>query len=219
MEHKIKDGWSESAWKSVAVKSIRIGWPEGLLQAGRRLCPSAMKSILVVQLFEDVFPAVEEIDEVMAEVSELNYKALCRRETHHGRGHTKEFCRLEKEACAEAEKWGPRIDSQAKSLLHVWTPPRLRNVFWTWQKMNVHDAGVKRTIDEAPWRGIPKSFIDVHCHEGRKRGIKDTIVSGHYHRHAGIAEIVDSQGWAGIRGIVHGEASLRVLGALQMMLL
>ena len=83
---KMIDGYSESLWKSVVVKSLRIGWPAGLEEASRRLNKSTMKSLLICGLFEDVFPPEEELQEAMDEVNRFDFEALCSRETHHGQG-------------------------------------------------------------------------------------------------------------------------------------
>ena len=47
---KMVDGFTESAWKSLAVKAIRLGWPEGLRQAAYRLSPATMRALLYVGL-------------------------------------------------------------------------------------------------------------------------------------------------------------------------
>jgi hypothetical protein len=57
----VVDDWTKSAWKSLAIKSLRIGWPEGLRQGERRLSPSVLRSTLIVSLFENVFPPGSEL--------------------------------------------------------------------------------------------------------------------------------------------------------------
>jgi hypothetical protein len=74
---RVVDGWSESAWKSLTVKSLRIGWPEGLRQAEQRLTRSTVQMLLLASVFEDVFPAREELQEVVAEVKAREWDALC----------------------------------------------------------------------------------------------------------------------------------------------
>ena len=39
-QQRFIDDWSESAWKSLVVKSLRMGWPIGLEQAAGRLSRS-----------------------------------------------------------------------------------------------------------------------------------------------------------------------------------
>ena len=82
---RIVDGWSESAWKSLAIKSLRIGWPEGLRQAEARLTGSTMQMLLLASVFEDVLPPESELPDVLAEVKGREWEELCGRETHHGR--------------------------------------------------------------------------------------------------------------------------------------
>lgn len=58
---RVADAWSESAWKSLLVKALRIGWAEGLRQAEQRLTRSTMEMLLLASVFEDVFPPASEL--------------------------------------------------------------------------------------------------------------------------------------------------------------
>jgi hypothetical protein len=83
---KFVDGFSESLWKSLVVKALRIGWVAGIEAAAQRLAPSTIQATLLCGIFEDVFPAVSELTDALAEVRRKAFEALCQRETHHGRG-------------------------------------------------------------------------------------------------------------------------------------
>lgn len=194
--------FSRSVWKSLAVKSLRLGWPAGLERAQAELSLSEMQSLLTVGVFEDVFPAVSELHQVMHEVRRLDYFALCRRDTHHGRGITPTFCKLAPEAVRAAEFQRDYLWSQAHDL-GVLLPPRGLNVFWTWQALAPSDAGITREVDGAPYRGLPVAVLDAHTLEGKRRGVEVTILSGHYSQHARIAELVASAGWKALRDQVH----------------
>lgn len=195
-------GFSKSAWKSLAVKSLRIGWPAGLRVAESALGKSEMKMVLTCGVFEDIFPAVSEINQVMHEIRSLDYEALCQRETHHGRGHTERFCQLEPQAVAAAEQRKPSIWARGKEL-GIWLPLRSLNCFWTWDEIHPNDAGKTRDIDTAVWNGMPAVMLDAHTKEGKALNQGVTLLSGHYHQHHAISEHVARDGWAWIRAQVH----------------
>lgn len=199
---KMIDGYSESLWKSVVVKSLRIGWPEGLKEASRRLNKSTMKSLLICGLFEDVFPPEEELQEAMDEVNRFDFEALCARETHHGQGLAGRFCDLEDDAVYAARNHKPEIWSAAKKY-GIWLPPRAMNVFYTWHWLSNEIRGGKREIDRTPWTGIPKVMADSHTYEGKKIGQGITLLSGHYSQHRRIGILVQEKGWQWVRDKVH----------------
>jgi len=208
---KMIDGYSESLWKSVVVKSLRIGWPAGLEEASRRLSKSTMKSLLICSLFEDVFPPEEELKLAMDEVNRFDFEALCARETHHGQGLTDRFCDLEDEAVYAARNSMPDIWAAAKKY-GIWLPPRSLNVFYTWHKLRSNIVGGKREIDPTPFTGIPKVMADSHTYEGKKMGQGITLLSGHYSQHREIGRLVQEKGWGWIREQVHGSGVLEVQG-------
>jgi hypothetical protein len=198
---RIVDGWSESAWKSLAVKSLRIGWPEGLRQAEQRLARSTMDWLLLAGVLEDVFPAERELHDVVAELKARDWQALCSRETHHGRGYTEAFCALEKRAVAAARDPSPLYPEARR--LGLYLPRRAWNVFWTWLELAPADEGVRREVDATPWRGMPRAILDSHTTEGKARGVKITVASGHYQAHLHLAELVAAYGWPTVRRRVH----------------
>ena len=208
---KMIDGYSESLWKSVVVKSLRIGWTEGIKEASRRLNKSTMKSLLICGLFEDVFPPEEELQEAIDEVYRFDFEALCSRETHHGQGLTDRFCDLEVEAVYAAENRKQEIWDAAKKY-GIWLPPRALNVFYTWYRLRNEIRGGRREIDRTPWTGIPKVMADSHTYEGRKMRQGITLLSGHYSQHRKIGQLVQEKGWEWIREQVHCSGVLEVQG-------
>ena len=208
---KMIDGYSESLWKSVVVKSLRIGWPAGLEEAARRLNKSTMKSLLMCGLFEDVFPPEEELQEAIGEVYRFDFEALCSRETHHGQGLADRFCDLEDDAVYAARNHKEEIWAAARKY-GIWLPPRALNVFYTWNRLSNEIRGEKREIDRTPWTGIPKVMADSHTYEGKKIGQGITLLSGHYSQHRRIGILVQEKGWQWIREQVHGSGLLEVQG-------
>lgn len=197
------DGWSKSLWKSLAVKSLRMGWPAGLEAAERALNPSTLRSLLTCGVFEDTFPATGEIDAVLEAVDGNEYERLCRWETHHGRGYTDRFCDLEDEAVRAARQRGVEIFPRAREL-GIWIPPRALNCFWTWLKVEPSRGGT-REIDPRPFEVIPRAMADGHTYEGKHLNQKVTVLSGHYQQHRSLGRRVLEEGWSRIREEVHGD--------------
>lgn len=210
------DGYSESLWKSVVVKSLRIGWPAGLEEASRRLNKSTMKSLLICGLFEDVFPPEEELRKAMDEVERFDFEALCARETHHGQGLTDKFCDLEDEAVYAARNRKSEIWAVAKKY-GIWLPPRALNVFYTWYKLKDEITGGLRRVDRTPWQGIPKVMADSHTYEGKRMGQNITLLSGHYSQHREIGRLVQEKGWQWIRDKVHSSGTFEVVDIIKQM--
>jgi len=201
-EIKFRDGFSESAWKSLVVKSLRIGWVEGLEKASKVLPPSIVKPLLIGGLFEDTFPAsFEELNECLEEIETKNYEALCSRETHHGRGYTEEFCDMADEACQQGPLVGGDIMNKLmrkKSNL-TWLNPRVYNCLYTWAKITPEDVGVKRQPLHMEFLGMPTNILDGHTYEGKRRGRIVALLSGHYENHRTIGKRVMKEGWDKIR--------------------
>ena len=201
----LKDGFSESAWRSLAVKSIRLGWPAGLIEAEKRLGKSYMKQALLCGAFEDIFPAITELAAVREEIQALNYPALCARETHHARGHTARFCELKDEACGLAKNRPEAIMLRARQSYSLALSPRACNVFWTWHLMQPSDAGKTRDLDDTPWTGMPEAMLDSHTYEGKVARVDATVLSGHYAQHARLSKLVTDGGWQSVRSVVHSK--------------
>jgi hypothetical protein len=194
-----KDGFSEGAWKSLAVKSLRVGWPEGLRQAQLRLGKSKTSYQLVCGMFEDVFPATDELAAARQEVKDADYDSLCSRETHHGRGYSDAFCDLADEACA-----APPMYEKLREI-ELWIPRRANNTFYTWVKLEPVDSGVRRSIDETPWTGMPVWVLDAHTPEGRRSKSGYTPLSGDYDTHRAIGQRVMAEGWGPLRSEMHAD--------------
>jgi hypothetical protein len=206
-----RDGFSEGAWKSLAVKSLRIGWPEGLRQAVARLSRSSVNALLLCGIFEDTFPAVVEMEETRAEAMTLAFETLCARETHHGRGYTDAFCDLEQEAVEKARNDPEAIYAAARAF-NLRLPLRSLNCFYTWVNLRPKDAAVRRPLDDAPWRGMPKVMLDGHTLEGKQLGQRVGLLSGHYEQHRVIGQRVMREGWDPIRAEAH-ENTIQPTGA------
>lgn len=200
-QFKYIEGWSESVWKSLVVKALRIGWVEGLQKAHQVMGKSAMRQLLVAGLFEDVYPAgFAELDECIAEIEAADYEALCQRQTHHSRGLTPEFFRLAEEACTIGKTYGDAITKELKENTNVgWINPRIYNCLYTWRKMNPKDTNKKRKAFHMKWSGMPECVLDAHTFEGKKKGNDVTLLSGHYENHDVIGKRVMKEGWSGLR--------------------
>lgn len=197
------DGWSESLWKSLAVKSLRMGWPAGLERAERALNPSAIRTQLTCGIFEDTFPATDDVDAVLEAVNANDYERLCRWETHHGRGYTDAFCDLEEEAVAAARKRRGAIFGKAREL-DIWVPPRALNCLWTWMEL-APSRGGKRDVDPRPFEAVPRAMADGHTYEGQILDQEVTVLSGHYRQHRTLGKRVSAEGWSGLREEVHSD--------------
>lgn len=201
---KLIDRYSESVWKSLVVKSLRIGWPTGLDEAAKRLAPATVDALLVCGVFEDIFPPQAELHDCLLEIRSKNYDSLCSRETHHGRGFTEAFCALETEACAAALAERERLLQQAYAL-GVQLPPRALNCFYTWLKIAPQDSNVKRSLDDVAWTGVPLAIADGHTYEGKVRGTLETLLSGTYSNHTVLGKRVMKEGWSQIRRSTHSQ--------------
>lgn len=206
------EGTSESAWKSMAIKAIRMGWPEGLRQCAERIGKSTTKSLLLVQVFEDIFPAVSDLPDVLRQVRDLDYVSLCRWDTHCGRGLSDAFCDLAEEACEAAQKERKWIWDKGKEY-GVWLPPRALNTFYTWVSILPQESGKFRSLDERPWSGVLLAAVDGHCAEGRRLGRKDLMLSGAYHRLRQLGVLVREHGWEHVRQLAHAEGVYHPPGA------
>jgi hypothetical protein len=201
-----RDGFSEGAWKSLMVKSLRIGWPEGLKQAAVRLTRSTVNALLLSGVFEDIFPAVAELDRTRLDVMSFDLRSLCERETHHGRGYTEAVCDLEREA-VDAARSNQEAIYAAAGEFNLRLPSRSLNCFYTWMKLRPDDPGVRRTLDEAPWRGMPQVVLDGHTPEGKRVGQRVGLLSGSYEQHRVIGQRVMKEGWGPIRAEAHEETA------------
>jgi hypothetical protein len=202
---RIIDGFTENAWVSLAVKSLRMGWPEGLAQARARVCKSKIASTITCGTFEDIFPPRSELTTVLMEIKIEDFNSLCARETHHGRMLTNQFCSLEHRAVEAAKDFRQKalMSKIAINDFRMWLPPRSFNCFWTWLEIKPEDYGIRREVDRTPWTGMPEAMLDLHTPEGRNSHRFVTILSGTYKQHHAIGQIVMKEGWGRIRDEVH----------------
>lgn len=197
-EIKFIDGFSESVWKSLVVKSLRIGWVDGLNQASYRLSKSTMQSLLTAGIFEDLFPgSLNELNVEYNEIKNGEYYELCKHQTHHGRNYSNAFCDMESEAVKEGRSkgYGIMINYVAPNTDLKWLNPRVNNCLYTWYKIKPTDEGKTRNVLELDFKGIPDCVIDGHTYEGKQLGRSCLLLSGHYENHRKIGEIVMKNGW------------------------
>lgn len=194
------DGFSESAWKSLVVKSLRIGWVNGLQEASKKISKSTMESLLLAGLFEDVFPGSwKELDNCILEIKSGNYKSLCERNTHHGRGYTDAFCDLENEAVEKGRSEGYELMKEVQNNSSLrWLNPRVFNCLYTWMKIKPNDENSKRAIMTHQFSGMPECILDGHTYEGKCSGRRIGLLSGHYSQHREIGKLVSFVGHWGI---------------------
>ena len=209
-EYLVIDGMSESIWKSMVVKALRIGWVEGLQAAAERLPRSTMDGLLVCGLFEDLFPAgLRELEMEYQEIRRQDYEALCAHETHHGRGYAPVFFNMAGEAMANrmlATNFTAQI-AQETSL--KWINPRVFNCVYTWGRIAPKDEGVLRDPFHHPFTGVPMSVVDSHTLEGKRSGAGMTILSGHYENHLRLHRVF-TEGWGWVRDQVAAEPVYKV---------
>lgn len=182
--------------KSLAVKAVRIGWPAGVDAASRHLAPSELRSVLVGQVFEDIFPAPPALPEVLAEIARGDWAALCRRDTHHtAPGLTAWIMR-------QVPKYAERkieMVVECRALYGVRLPPRAAGCFGAWRIATEYSVG-HRPLDEAKYTGVPAAALDMHV--GRWRG--ETTLSGTCANHVRLADWIQRDGWAAVRRVTHG---------------
>lgn len=197
---RIVDGLSESLWKSLAVKALRIGWAPGLRKCAETIAPSTVKAMLLCGLFEDTFMTEGDVRHCIHLVNTQSWDALCAFDTHHGRGYTDQFCALRDAAKSAATTRDPSLFATARQY-GIWLQPRMMNVLYTWREV-APTRGGQREVDQTPWSGMPVCMADKHTPEGRGRV---TVLSGTYDQHAAIGARVMREGWAGLRAEVHAD--------------
>ena len=196
--------WSESAWLSLAVKSLRLGWPAGLSRARDEIGKTRIRSLLTCGIFEDVFPTEEDLPAILACIRTHDYPTLCSYGTHHDRGYAEAFCDLEREAVAAAKSPDSRRALWAEATKRkLWLPMRSLNCFYTWLQVRPSRGGF-RTVDEHGWAGMPVAVLDGHTQEGKAAGCRMTALSGHYENHRRLGDRVLSEGWEPLRREIHG---------------
>jgi len=90
---------TDSAIKSLIVKSVRVGWLDGIIAAVKMKNEEFVINVINRQFVEDIFPAIQDFENLIKKLKNADYETVLAYETHHGRGYTDQFCDLEKEAC------------------------------------------------------------------------------------------------------------------------
>ena len=203
------DGISESLWKSCAIKAIRVGWLPGLEAASKRLSRSTLTGVALVQLFEDVFPAVQDIEDCLKAIAAKDWRKYLSYDTHHGRGYSDAFAELKDEANKMAKTAPSESVANAKRVYPYLPdlPPRAMNVLYVWAKIQP-DHGGFRTVDMTPFRGIPVSCCDKHTTEGYSRGY--TWLSGSWENHRALGKLVQERGWSCVQKRLADEQAIEV---------
>jgi hypothetical protein len=200
-EIKFIEGFSQSAWKSLAIKSIRIGWVDGLQKCSSVLSKSEMTTLMVGSLFEDIFPIrYKDLDEAYTEIKNQDWESLCTRNTLHGRGYGQAFFDMADEACSSDREYNEGIVRAIRSNTQLtWINPRVYNCLYTWYKINPNGENYYRLPLYHKWNGMPKIALDGHTYEGKRSGQDCLLLSGHYENHLVIANRVMNEGWEILR--------------------
>jgi hypothetical protein len=200
---KFINGFSQSAWKSLAIKSLRIGWVNGIMESAKNLSKSELETLLISGLFEDVFPSsYKDLDSAFEEIKNKDWYALCSRNTLHGRGYAQEFVDMERDACSFGYKQGDMILNEIRSRTKMtWINPRVYNCLYTWYtiKPRATEENYFREVLVHEWEGMPQNILDGHTYEGKCKKLDMCLLSGHYENHQVIGERVMAEGWEGIR--------------------
>jgi len=188
------DGVSEGLWKSCAIKAIRVSWLPGVEAASKRLSQTVMRSVALVQLFEDTLPAVQDIEDCLKAIEAKDWDKYLRYDTHHGRGYSDRFADLKDEANNIAKTAPSEPLTKARNVYPPLPdlPPRAMNVLYVWATIRP-DRGGFRPVDTSPFRGIPVSSCDKHTTEGYTRGY--TWLSGSWENHRALGRLVQDKGW------------------------
>lgn len=204
------DGFSESMWKSLLVKSERMGWLEGVLEAEKRLPKSKVQQLLISGVFEDIWPHQDEIYLCIDWIKEQNYEPLLAIQTHHGKGLTPSYHSYHD---TTDDWWYHKMPQLIKLIqdnlpgIYVGKMALGNAMSWIYHKGLIKK--VARTVDKTPFTGIKPAFADQHTYEGKKIGTLETILCGHPDVTLGMTyPVVRSGGWEEVRRRVHAEPNL-----------
>lgn len=196
-EVKYKEGYTDSTWKSLAIKAVRVGWPQGIKKARDVLGKSKIRGVLIGQLFEDTFPVnYQGIDQAIDFIEKEDYVSLCRIATHHTRGfynygdwiwYVDLFVKW-KDLSFQHEKESWRMLQYLRSNTNIgYVTPRVLCCIWLWFKINPQNGG-ERSILDKPYTGMPNNVMDMHTYEGKVKGQKLTLLSGLWENHLKFGE-------------------------------
>jgi len=211
---KYVDGLSFYAWVSLVVKSVRLGWPEGIRQAEARIGNYLTKRTAEVQIMEDISPTEDLLPEIQRLVWTANWDELCTYDTHHGRGSTRliETTFQQKyESYCEDERNRPELEALADIYRFKKPQARIYGDLITWHNLKNELPEMKmRSIDTHPWRGVPIDVLDRHTSEGKRAKRLDTILSGSVEGHLMLADAVQKHGWEVVRDHIHAKEVFKV---------
>jgi len=178
--------------ESLAVKSVRIGWPNGIAAAAR-LGGKAIIRQIQAQVWEDLCCQPQR---AFAAIDNRDWAELCRVPTHHQvLGMTRQvMAQYQANSRSFAELYEIAKDRCFPLI------PRAAGCFSAWLELPIWHAP-DREIDRAPYRGIPEAMMDFHAHPRHGK----TILSGTVDGHRRLADMVQSGGWEYVRGLAHEE--------------
>ncbi len=195
---------SRSLHVSVAVKSLRLGWPDGFRAAIAAVPNVSVSGLLLAACFEDWWPSRGQLPEVLA-LDELD--EMCGIDTHHGaRGLSEQYASIapvvEKQLARDGS-YRVAMGRRAREFGLGWLPPRAFAEWSIWWEADPPPAP-RRELDPAPFTSIPVEMADMHTSEGRKSKTFITVLSGHPNGHRLLMRRVAAIGWSGVRAEVHG---------------
>lgn len=206
---KYIEGYSESLWKSLVVKSIRMGWINGLVEAEKRLPKSTIQRFLISGIFEDLWPHPSEIWAAIDMANRGDYAGLLSIDPHHGKGLSETYCNYHP---TSDEYWYNNrefiFEKLKENLPGLYVPTNSLGNALNWMVHKHLIPQKSRTLDETPFRGIPPAFADQHTPEGWERKTPFTLLCGHPKSHRMLGSQVQKIGWDGIRRQVHSEGIL-----------
>jgi hypothetical protein len=211
--------YNKNEWRSMAasllIKSVRIGWPNGVEAAARVLGISKTKSYLWAQVWEDIFPDAIELPAIAKEIAALDYEALCRRETHHGMpGVTQKWFDIWIETKKAIYPYNELYRTIKRFEPRAAVTPRTVIAAGIWVYMAGGIPGLNRTLDEHLFIGVPVTVYDKHVKFREKRG-EPTILTGTFEQHLNIANMVQDCGWDFVREQAHSEGIVEGSEVLQ----
>ncbi|MDH7597533.1 MAG: hypothetical protein QHG98_07350 [Methanothrix sp.] len=209
-KYEVIEGYSQSVWKSLVVKSIRLGWLDGLLAARARLTQSAFARLFERGVFEDILPRREDVSWILEIIHSDDidrFSEVLSVETYHGKFSYSWYNR-DYERIGELFKQGYRDEAVARTKQAV---PQLidpvgaaANVTaWIWHLHEIPEEDLRRPVDRTPFAGPREPFVDMHPLEGKRSGRWHTILCGHPRDHDRLRAEVHRIGWEGVRKQVH----------------
>jgi hypothetical protein len=194
-----KEKTRRAVWKSVLVKSIRMGWVAGCEHAAGELPASEVISVAHGQIFEDLFPSAGDLAAVIGWIAARDWRKICEYGTIHANFEL--TCKIMSAVDGMAAVDGYYSRMAGECGLRV--PPRAMRCFAAWWDCREIPVvpPVCRVADLTPWHPgrIPAAMMDRHV--GRWRG--DTILTGTTDGHRRLSGMVSKEGWKNVRSEIH----------------